>query len=70
MTAGLLNPPVEASVCRSMIDHAKSELNRSEQTLTGRMLNRDEYCQHFGEAQALRKLIKGLEDIYRRNFGV
>lgn len=70
MTHGLINPPVEAAACRKMIARAKAELNSSEHTLTSHLLNRDEYCQRFGEAQALRRLVKSLEDIYRKEFEV
>jgi hypothetical protein len=66
----MLNPSVEASVCRKMIDHVQAQLHQVEQQLTHTPLDMNAYHAAFGRAAGLRVALKDLTIIYDQNFNV
>ena len=68
--AGLLNPAVEASVCRQMIERLTQQLQAAEHQLTHTPLDMETYRITFGRAAALRAALADLTTIYAQNFNV
>jgi hypothetical protein len=68
--AGLLNPAVEASVCREMIQKISQQLEQVERQLTHTPLDMNAYHTTFGRAAALRAALADLTTIYNQNFNV
>lgn len=64
----LLNPPVEAAVCRKMIGAVKDEQEKINKALTGSILPQDKYHQTIGVSLALARLVDLLERMYDREF--
>ena len=70
MSVALLNPPLEAAVCREMIAHARSRMAVTENRLLGTVLERDLYLKTIAAHMELRALIEDLEQVYRTHFNV
>lgn len=70
MRHGLLNPTVEASVCRKMIDEAEAQLRSLEGELVIVTLPHEVYLEKIGAAKALRATISALQSIHDREFRV
>lgn len=68
--AGLLNPAVEASVCRKMIEQVQRQLEQAERQLTHTPLDMNAYHATFGRAAGLRAIVTDLTAIYEQNFNV
>lgn len=66
----LLNPTVEASVCRKMIEQVQRQLHQVEHQLTHTPLDMTAYHAAFGRAAALRGAVAELTAIYDQNFNV
>lgn len=66
--SGLLNPPLEAAVCRKMLDRVSQELRANEGALVSNVMERERYLVFMGRIEALRTIQKQLQDIYAREF--
>lgn len=66
----LLNPTVEASVCRKMIDQVLQQLHKVEHQLTHTPMEMNAYHAAFGRAAGLRAILSDLHAIYDQNFNV
>ena len=70
MREGLLNPPVEANVCRQMIKAIEADLALVEKELTTVVMDRERYLQKMGRIDQARKSLGDLKRIYQREFEV
>ena len=66
----LLNPAPDADGCQAMLDVARKQLQRRDNELTTAVLDRENYLQKIGAANALRALITEMEREYARRFEV
>jgi hypothetical protein len=66
----ILNPAVEASVCRRMIEQVQRHLQQAEHQLTHTPLDMNAYHATFGRAAGLRAIVTDLTAIYEENFNV
>jgi hypothetical protein len=68
MSVALLNPPVEAAVCQSMMTEVDRQLKLIEKDLAEVLMDRELYLQKLGAAQQLRTLSVTLNTLYERSF--
>ena len=66
----LLNPAVESDVCRRMMDVTRSQLEKLEQTLTGSVLDREQYLLKIGALSEVRRVLDRQEELYKREFEI
>lgn len=65
---GLLNPPIEAAVCRRIIDHMAAALDGYEHELSAVVLDRERYLLLMGRIQSTRENLIEMKRIYAREF--
>lgn len=70
MSVNLLNPAIESSVCRKMIDAVTERLERDEHNLTRIVMPREEYLLAMGRVAVMMEILDDLRIIYDRNFNV
>jgi hypothetical protein len=66
----LLNPPVEAAICRKMIALVSQRANLLERELGTTLLDRETYLQKLGAARELRAMDRTLTLTYNREFNI
>ena len=62
----LLNPGSDAELSRRLLELARVNLHKHEQTLLWKELSREEYLKTFGAKTALLETIEAMEVDYRR----
>lgn len=70
MTSNVLNPPVEAVVCRRMIAALTTRRENLDMVLKTRVLEREDYLQTISKRIALDEAIKELTAIYDKEFNI
>lgn len=70
MKEALLNPPIEAAVCRRMIDAIAAQKHNIDTILVSRVLDRETYLQTVSKRIALDQAITELTGIYNREFNI
>ena len=66
----LLNPTVEATACRTMIDAVRSMLDTDKLVLTTSPLDRETYLVKIGGVMQIEKALSVMEREYDRHFNV
>lgn len=64
----LLNPRLEASVCREMIELLSKRLARHEHALCNTPLEREPYLRAYSAAEALREARNEMQVLYNMRF--
>lgn len=70
MTSNVLNPPVEAAVCRRMIATITARRESLDAALKTRVLERENYLQTISMRIALDEAIKEITSIYEKEFNI
>lgn len=70
MASPLLNPPLEAEVCRRMISAVDEMLRDEEKRLCANVSEREAYLVRMGRIEAFRRAKAEMQGIYDRGFKV